>query len=357
MSHLERFREWMVRQDWDAALVTSGENVFYVSGFTGYGDGCVLVTGEDAYLFTDSRYALQAAEQCPEMTVRICGSNRQQELRNLAGKRDFRTIAFENKRIPYADFQSYFSLFGLDEEQWRPLDDTLERLRSRKEPDELVRIRQACRIACQAYEKLLPRLRPGLSEQEAAAELEYLMRKEGAEKTSFDTIVASGLRGAMPHGTATAKRLEKGQGITLDFGAVFQGYCSDMTRTVFLGQPSPELRRIYQVVLDAQEKAISGYRPGMTGKDVDAIARQAIGQAGYGEYFGHGLGHGVGVEIHEEPSLSFRGETVLEEGMVFSIEPGIYVPGTGGVRIEDLVTPVAGRLEILTGVSKALTVL
>lgn len=357
MSHLSDFRAALSSQGFQAAFLTSGESVSYLSGFTGYGDAWAFVTDTNAFLITDSRYSLQAERECPGWSLRICGGDRQFLLASLLQEEGVSQVAFEWDRLSYREFHKLRAWMGLEEGQCAAVDEVLTTLRRRKDAAELDLIRKSCQIACWAYEELLPKLCPGISEQDVAAELEFLLRKGGASKTSFDTIVASGWRGAMPHGTASEKLLEAGDGITLDFGCVFHGYCSDMTRTVFLGEPSDEMRRIYEVVLAAQEQAIAGYEPGMCGADLDALARRLIAEAGYGDSFGHSLGHGVGLEVHEGPTVSPRSTMLLEDGMVFSIEPGIYVPGVGGVRIEDLVLLQDGRLEILTPVSKALRIL
>ena len=234
------------------------------------------------------------------------------------------------------------------------LGSALDGLRVIKNEEELAWMERAEQIGDEAFSYILGELRPGISELEVAAKLEYFMRSNGAEKVSFDAIVASGLNSAMPHAVPTGKLLEKGDFVTLDFGCKYQGYCSDMTRTVVIGKADSRQKEIYQIVLDAQLAALEGLRPGMTGAEGDRLAREAIEKAGYGEYFGHGLGHSVGLEIHEKPALSMKDQTVLCPGMIETVEPGIYIPGFGGVRIEDMVVLTETGIRNLTSSPKEL---
>jgi len=220
---------------------------------------------------------------------------------------------------------------------WVPLKGDVDALRQIKSEEELEYLEKAEAIGDLAFEKILTILKPGMTELEVAAELEYQMKKAGAENFSFSTIVASGLNSSMPHAIPGEKKLEEGDFVTMDFGCTYKGYCSDMTRTVVLGKASEKQKEIYNTVLKAQLAALDAIKAGVTGKSVDKVARDIITEAGYGECFGHGLGHSVGLFIHEEPRLSPAGETVLEENMIETVEPGIYVPGFGGVRIEDMV--------------------
>ena len=227
-------------------------------------------------------------------------------------------------------------------------------LRQVKTREEQEILRQAEAIGDRAYAKVLPHLRPGISEKQVAAWLEFYMKEEGAEGFSFDTIAASGEHSAMPHAVPTDKVLAEGDFLTMDFGCLYRGYCSDMTRTVVIGQASDKQREIYETVLRAQETALQGIRPGMTGKEIDALARDVIVDAGYGECFGHALGHSVGLEIHECPNFSTKEKTVIQPGMVITVEPGIYVEGIGGVRIEDVVIITEDGCENITHSPKQL---
>lgn len=230
----------------------------------------------------------------------------------------------------------------------------LAELRYVKTPDEIHCLEEAEAIGDRAFAKLLPRLREGMTEKQVAVQLEYLMKEEGAEGFSFETIAASGLHSAMPHAVPTDKPLEAGDFLTMDFGCLYKGYCSDMTRTVVIGRAGDRQREVYQTVLDAQQAALEGIRPGMTGKEVDALARDVIKERGYGEYFGHSLGHSVGLEIHENPCFSEKEKTVIRPGMVITVEPGIYMEGFGGVRIEDVVVVTEQGCRNITNSEKKL---
>lgn len=355
IAKLEKVRSFLREKNAEGIIVSSWQNVLYLSGFTGYNDAVLLVTNKNAFIITDSRYYVQAEEQAPEFELVKGNAMSPDVMKKLLEEQYVSSVMYENKAISYNDYFRYYEALGV---KLKKADNLFGDMRLIKTPEEIMAVEKACDLASEALVKALPEIKAGKTEIEIAAALEYNMRVAGAEKTSFETIVASGARGAMPHGTASKKVLEQGEGITIDFGAFFGGVCSDMTRTFFLGEPCPEMRKIYNVVLEAQTAAIEGYRPGMTGGDVDRIARDVIKDAGYGEYFGHGLGHGVGIDVHEVPNVSPKGSTVLEPGMIFSIEPGIYVPDLGGVRIEDLVTIENGSLRILTkSPAKELTML
>ena len=344
-ARIEAVREFMRNAGIDGLVVDSWQNVFYLSGFSGFGDAVLLITAGSRYIVTDSRYYVQAEEEAGDFTLTkgYCRDvNLMKELVRIEG---LKTVGFENLAVLYSAYEGYYKNLGAE---LVPIDNYFITARRVKTPEEISRLEAACDLASEALVRTLPHVRPGVTEIEIAARLEFEMRTMGADKPSFDTIIASGVRGSMPHGTATSKVIEKGDGVTIDFGAFCKGMCSDMTRTVFAGEPSPKLREIYGIVKEAQEAAISGYKPGMKGKDVDKLARDVIASYGYGDYFGHGLGHGVGIDIHEDVSVSPGGELVLTPGMVFSIEPGIYIPDVGGVRIEDLVTIENGKLRMVT---------
>lgn len=233
----------------------------------------------------------------------------------------------------------------------------IEKLRMKKSPEELEVLKAAAKIADDAFEHICSYIKAGMTELEVSNELEFFMRSQGATSSSFDIIVASGLRSALPHGVASDKKIESGDLITLDFGALYNGYVSDITRTVAVGEPSDKLKEIYHVVLESQVLALEKIKPGMTGIEADAIARDYIKSKGYGEAFGHSTGHGIGLEVHEGPGLSFRSETILEPGMAVTVEPGIYLPGIGGVRIEDDILITETGNERLTHSSKELRIL
>ncbi len=333
----------------DGMLVSSDTNFRYLTGF--FGDaGALLVGREDAVLLTDSRY-IEMAQQEAEGARALMHVGRLEEavgeqMERLGGAR----WGFEAEHVRYAEYQR---LAGFNVELV-PTSSLIEQIREVKEPDEVAAIRHACTITVQALEELFVRLRPGMRETEAAFWLESRMRELGADGPAFEFIVASGPRGSLPHGGAGAKPLALGELVTFDVGCRFLGYHSDITRTVAIGEPSAELRRIYAVVLEAQQVGLAAVRAGVLARDIDAAVRGVIAGAGYGERFGHGTGHGVGLEIHELPSVGARGEQTLAAGMVVTVEPGIYLPGVGGVRIEDTVLVTEDGCEILTQSPKEL---
>ncbi|MHB1394643.1 MAG: M24 family metallopeptidase [Clostridia bacterium] len=344
-------RQLMSANRLDGVFAYSNENRRYLSGFTG-STGFVVIGKNIAEFITDFRYMEQAAKQCEGFDVVIQSNNlmekiaealRQDGVRRLGIEEDFMTVGFceDLKRaMPGVEIIPARHVFA--------------KLRVIKDASEIKNIRKAASIADEAFKHMLGYIKPGLSETEVALELEYTMKKKGASATSFDSIVASGVRSSLPHGVATEKIIENGEFLTLDFGCVYNGYCSDMTRTVFIGKATEKHRRIYDLVLKAQVEALKGIKPGVTGKSVDKIARDLISKEGYGEYFGHGLGHGVGLAVHEDPRLSILGENILEAGMIVTDEPGIYIPDFGGVRIEDLVLVTESGAETLSKSPKEL---
>jgi Xaa-Pro aminopeptidase len=332
----------------DALYITRPENVRYLTGFPHPEDAQVLIAPEGAFLLTDPRYP--EAERESRIPARVLKREEREALfQDLRGR-----VGFEAEHLPYAALER---LRELSPAEWVPTKGVIERLRLKKSPEEVARIRQAQALAERALERALTLLRPGVEEREVALEIEFFLRKEGAEGVAFPPIVASGARGALPHAGASEKRLEPGELITLDLGAKVAGYHSDMTRTVALGKPSPEMRRVYEAVQEALEVALQGLKPGRTGKEVDALAREALGRHGLDRYFVHSLGHGVGLAVHEGPGLSPYTEEVLEPGMVVTVEPGVYLPGVGGVRIEELVLITEDGIELLSRFPRELSIL
>ena len=339
-------REFLAEKQYDAIIVSSWQNVYYCSSFTGYGDALLLITKDKKFIITDSRYYVQAEKQSGDYELVKAGAWDRGAVADLILRENIKKVAYEDLAVLYTMYVNFFEKLGVE---LFGVGDLFLRSRVIKTPEELAKVEAACDLASAALERTFKYIKAGITEIELAARLEYEMRKAGADKPSFDTIIASGVRGSMPHGTASTKVIEEGDGVTIDFGAFCDGMCSDMTRTVFVGEPSAEMRKIYEIVKEAQQTAIDGYKPGMKGKDMDKLARDVIAGYGYGEYFGHSLGHGVGIDVHEGVPVSQRGEQVLEKGMIFSVEPGIYVPGLGGVRIEDLVTiGDNGKLRMIT---------
>jgi Xaa-Pro aminopeptidase len=303
-----------------------------MTGFTGTA-GVAVISEDKAVFITDFRYTEQAAKEVEGYEIVQHTGPIHEEVASVVSKLGIKKLGFEQDHLTYQAYSFYNkSLTGAE---FVPVSGAVEKLRLIKSPAEIKILKEATEIADAAYKHILTYVKPGLKEIEVANELEFFMRKNGAVSSSFDIIVASGYRSALPHGVASDKEIEKGDFVTLDFGAYYKGYCSDITRTFAVGEPSDELKKIYSTVLEAQLRGMNGIKPGMTGKEADALTRDYISEQGYGEYFGHSTGHGLGMEVHEGPALSLRSDTVLEPGMVVTVEPGIYVAGLGGVRIED----------------------
>lgn len=350
---LQKLRKEMEQQQIEALLITSQYNLRYITEFTGTA-GLALVTPHKAYFITDFRYTEQAGEQVKDFDVVQAKTNLLEEAAELVKNLAVKSLAFEKDYVTYAAFLDYEAKI---EAELQPVSGLIEKIRMIKTPEEVSILKAAAKIADDAFEHICKFIKVGQTELEISNELEFFMRKQGATSSSFDTIVASGLRSALPHGVATEKRIESGDFITLDYGALYNGYISDITRTVAVGEPSDKLKEIYQVVLDAQVLGVEKIGPGMTGIEADAIARDYIKSKGYGEAFGHSTGHGIGLEVHEAPGLSFKSQTVLEPGMAVTVEPGIYLPGIGGVRIEDDILITESGNERLTHSTKELRIL
>ena len=350
---LATLRESIAKADerLDALLIYQPENRRYVSGFTG-SEAMLLVTLERAVLSTDSRYWEQAEREAPEFSVY------QVRKRHVLEMNDILAAAGHPQRIGFES--TYITVDQLDqlkeaasEVEWVPTKDIVEDLRMIKDASEIELIRRAARIADDGFEYLRKTLRPGMTEREAAWELEAYMRTHGADKIAFDLIVGSGPNGAMPHHHSDLRPIQAGEPIVLDLGAEVQGYHSDLTRTICLGRPEDgRFLEVYDVVLRAQEAALHGIRAGMTGVEADRIARDVIEAAGFGDHFGHGLGHGVGLAIHEKPGAGRMVEDALPAGSTLTVEPGIYLPGWGGVRIEDLTLVGENGVQLLSRAGK-----
>jgi len=325
-------------------LISSMPNVRYLSGFSGT-DATLLIARHCKILFTDSRYTTQARDQAPAFRI-ITYKRKVEEIAGFIKKSRIKRLGYEPDRITQEAYRQYRRhLRGV---RLIPLLDMIEKMRARKSGHEIKKIRRACRIAGQAFEGLFPQIAPGICEKEIALELEYRMRKAGSGPAAFETIVASGKRAALPHGIASKKKLRPGDMIILDFGASFDGYFSDQTITLCLGRPGRKLKEVYEVVREAQARALARIRHGAEIREVDAAARDFIAMKGYGRYFSHGLGHGVGLEVHEEPALNPQSTGCLKQGMIVTVEPGIYLPGWGGVRIEDMALVTKTGCRILT---------
>ena len=339
----------------ECALILSSVSRQYLTGFRS-SDGTLLVTREKSILFLDSRYfemaeIAQSAGELPaeiELKPRVFHTFFPEFLQSEG----ISAVLFEDREMTVAELDRFREKYPASE--YRPLQDRISALRRVKTESELAKIRAAQSLAEAAYTYILPRLDPSRTELEIAAELEYFMKKEGASGPSFDTICVSGTRSSLPHGVPTKAKLSPNSFITMDFGCKLDGYCSDMTRTVCLGKASDEMKRVYDTVLKAQCSALEAVRAGVQGKVVDAAARDVISAAGYGECFGHSTGHGIGLEVHEAPAFAPSWEGVIPAGAVMSVEPGIYLPGKFGVRIEDLVVACENGFENLNTTSKLL---
>ncbi|HLW48940.1 MAG TPA: Xaa-Pro peptidase family protein [bacterium] len=357
--HLDRARAYLRGASVDALLIVRPENRRHVTGFTGSA-GLVLITHDAALLAVDFRYYEQAATEAPAFRVIRGGTDPAGALADGlkaapssgADPRPGR-IGFESEFLPYAQTERLRERFA--PAQLVPLPD-VDRIRWVKDEVEIATVARAAEIADAGFVRLLEVLRPGLTEREAALELEIAVRRAGGERLAFDTVLASGPRGALPHGRATDRVMERGEFVTVDFGAVYDGYVSDCTRTVALGAAGARQREVYDAVLAAQLRALEAVRPGVACRDVDAAGRAVIAAAGFGEAFGHAMGHGIGLDVHEGPPVSPRSDAVLEPGMIVTIEPGVYVPGWGGVRIEDAVVVTEAGARVLGRLPKDLLV-
>ena len=346
-------RGYLERYACDVLLFIDLNNIRYLTGFTG-SDGAFVLAGNRGCFLTDSRYVTQAAGEVTafetaEYRVKLDG------ICEALKKIGARKVGFAADHTTVAQLTSLAA--ALPELEFKPIGTDLDDLRIIKEQGEVELLDRCAEIASLALLATLDRIRPGAVERDVALSLEFAMRESGADDKSFDFIVASGVRGALPHGKASSKQICAGELVTLDFGAVYRGYHSDETVTVSLGRPNDRQREIYSIVKDAHDRALEAVRPGVSCRDLDGIARGYIDSKGYGGFFGHGLGHGVGLEVHERPVISPRSDSVLEEGMVCTIEPGIYIPDWGGVRIEDTVLVTGCGCRVLTRVSKDLLIL
>jgi Xaa-Pro aminopeptidase len=342
----------------DALLVAFSPNLRYLSGFTG-SNGNLLITPERAILFTDPRYAIQAANET-DCEVRIAKGPVAAAVIAAISRLRLRRVGYEPARMTcdvLESLQSKLPMRASMEPVTEPADGWIEELRTVKSAAEIERIRRSVETNSRAFDQGVARVKPGLKESDLAAELEYRMRRLGAEKPSFETIVAGGARSAWPHAQPTASRLKPGDLTIIDMGAMQDGYASDMTRMLFLGRPGAKVKRTYHAVLEAQMTAIDSVRPGVKASAVDAAARDVLKKHGLDEAFVHSTGHGLGLEIHEPPRIGKRGKARLRPGMAITVEPGVYLEGFGGIRIEDTVVVTESGCEVLTPTPKDLRVI
>jgi Xaa-Pro aminopeptidase len=331
-------------------LVSNPVSIFYLTGFHGSTGAAVFGVAGEALLWVDPRYALQAKEEAREVAIFEARRGALEGASRWLAKRRAGVIGFEETHLTFAaagDLKRRFSRVSL-----KPAGGLVEELRSVKDAGEVECIRHAARVTVAALEAVRPLLQPGIRESDLAAEIEYRMRREGAEGAAFETIVASGPRAAWPHARASPKLLKKSELVILDLGAILSGYAADMTRTVYLGKPGPRLRRLYSAVQNAQAQGIAAARKGVRAGDVDLAARRALRQRGLAKYFTHSTGHGVGLEIHERPRVARAVRQRLEAGSVITVEPGIYIEDLGGIRLEDTVLVGSGGPEVLTTAAK-----
>ncbi len=332
----------------DGLLFFSLPNIRYLSGFTGT-DGVFFYRSNETCFLTDSRYIEQAKVQVKADRI-LCYRDKLQAISELLAETALGKVGFEAEIVTVALYERLRKLSAAID--WRPLSRQLKSLRAVKSAEELRLLRRAAELNRQAFEAVLPLIKVGISEHDVALELEFTLKRLGGEANAFDFIVASGARGALPHGVASDKRLAGGELLTVDFGTRVEGYHSDETVTLAIGQIDGNLRQIFDIVLEAHDLAIKVLQPGMALAELDAVARDFINRKGFGSNFGHGLGHGVGLEIHEYPGVSPQAVDTLVEGMVVTVEPGVYLPGRGGVRIEDTVVVTATGCELLTSIPK-----
>lgn len=351
-TRVEKLRSEFDNLGIDGCLVTFPPHLRYLSGFTG-SCGLGLVTRTSQHLITDGRYVTQARRQVRGWRIFVTQDSLFEQLRKLL-KKGLR-LAFDGNTLSYTAFLALKNKFP--HVRFVSKLNTIEGIASVKEASEIPHIRKAIAISDRVFAELLDFIRPGVAELDIAAEISYRQRKYGAEGDAFDSIVASGERGALPHGRASARKIRKGELVTLDFGCVTEGYSSDLTRTVSVGKPPAQWRKIYQIVLDAQLRAIDSAASGMLARDLDAVARSYIRKMGYGSSFPHSLGHGLGMQIHEPPRISSLSTARLRSGNVITIEPGIYIPNRGGIRIEDDILIRNGSCEVLTRAPKELVIL
>ncbi len=337
----------------DVLLVSYGPNLRYLSGFTG-SNGALLVFPDRTILFTDPRYTIQSHQEST-CEIRISKRAITEDVLAAVAKRKLKRIGFEPGRMTVDVHEKLRSQLPM-RASLVPAGGWIEELRQVKSPAEIARIRRSVDTNSRAFEQAVRRVRPGMREHDLAAELDYHVRRLGAEKNSFETIVAAGARSALPHAQPTAARINRGDLVVVDMGALQDGYCSDMTRMLFVGSPNPKVKRTYRAVLEAQLAAIDAVRAGVSSVRVDAAARNVLKSYGLDRAFVHSTGHGLGLEIHEQPRIGRRDKSRLAPGMAITIEPGVYLEGFGGIRIEDTVVVTAGGCEVLTPTGKDLRV-
>jgi Xaa-Pro aminopeptidase len=352
MNRLQRLRRLIVKKGLDGLVVSQPDNVRYLSGFTG--SGWLLISGRDGVLATDFRYTEQAKQESPGFEITQIKQEPHNWLPDLALDLGWCRLGFEANHTSYDAYQKLGQAIRTKQVNLElvPTTGIVEQLRAVKEPEELRFITEAVQLADAALEEAKRVVRPGVTEKEVAWEIEKNLRQRGSEGVAFEIIVASGPNSALPHARPTDKAICDGEPVLIDMGARVNGYCSDLSRTLFLGGAAGTFQKVYGIVQEAQTAALDGVRSEMAASQADQLARGVIERAGYGDAFGHGLGHGVGLAVHEFPRLGLSSSEPLADGMVFTIEPGIYLAGQGGVRIEDMVVLENGKARVLTKATK-----
>ena len=355
IKRLRKLRTSITEKGLDALLLSQPENLLYLSGFTG-SSGWLLISRQNAILATDFRYVEQAKGESPDFEIIQTKQESRDWLPGLVSDLGWHKLGFEANCISYDSYHKLSEAIKTKQVNLElvPTTDIVEQLRSIKEPAELGFITKAVELVDAAFEQARAIIRPGITEKEAAWEIEKILRQEGSEGIPFEIIVASGSNSALPHARPAEKIICSGEPVLIDMGARINGYCSDFSRTLFLGETDKSLQEIYNIVLKAQATAVERIESGMDASQADRLARSVVEQAGYGDAFGHGLGHGVGLAVHEFPTLGPRSSDSLADGMVFTIEPGIYLAGKGGIRIEDMVVLKNGKAKVLTKAKKDL---
>lgn len=338
-----------------AVLLHNPSNMFYISGYTG--EGLVMIAPEKYAIITDFRYTEQAGQQSPDFTVYMTEKNKTHNeiVQSLCAQMHIDTVYYEDDYLTVRAFEQLRET--VKGAQWRSVNGAPQLLRQLKDEGELALIEQACKLTGDAFERLLPQIKEGMTEKELALLLEFDMLTHGAQSLAFSTIVASGENGSLPHAVPGTRKIRHGDMITFDFGAKVGGYCADMTRTVAFGEPSSEMKKVYEVVLEAQKRTQDAVKPGVGCREIDAVARDYIYAQGYEGRFGHGLGHSLGIDIHEDPRFSLLGTGVTKVGHVMTVEPGVYLPGVGGVRIENTVIVTEDGCRALTLPTRELIIL
>lgn len=347
-TRIEKIHNLIYEKGLDACVIRGMDNIFYLTGFRG-SEGTLVVTKGDVLLITDFRYITHAKEVLRDVKI-VELTSKKNALSEICEQYLIRRIGFDSNNTTYKIYGMWKNTICNTE--FIPLENEIEEIRQCKDPEEIDAIRKAIDISTRAFTDVFEKICSDKTEKDIADELEYTMRRMGADCPSFDTIVASGERAALPHAVPTNKKIKEGETVIIDFGSRVDGYCSDETCTILVGQVNEKIKEIFKIVNDARELALEKAKAGMFIRDLDMIVRGYIDDAGYGKYFGHGVGHGIGIAVHEAPSINRTGEGILEENMVITIEPGIYLPTLGGVRLEDMLLITDDGARVLTHIRK-----